>query len=396
MKGRFNQSLITFFILILNIPAALTIDEHAPSLPAMTYAFDSTIPAMQFTITIYMLGMAISQWFCGALSDRFGRRPILMTTAFIYLVASLVCIFSTHYFELMVGRFFQGVGAGCFAMISPALMGEALEKERVGGVSAYFSMSYALIPILAPVIGGYIQEYVGWQGNFVLMFCLTFLITAFSFWKLPETHEPKVHHKLNMPQMMKNYGTVLGNGKYMAAVICMIFSWSAIIAFSVLGPFLIQGSLGLSSITYGHYALFVGLGFFAGNYANRFLIKMWKASKVIIFGLSYSILVSFVQLLLVLYGYFNATVIMVPTFLLMIGMGLIFPSFYGRAVTIFKDLVGIASALIGCLILIGAVICTAIMSAFEAHSAITLASVYLALCILCASVYVIGGMRKAR
>lgn len=390
MQQTFNQRVITFFILILNIPAAMTIDEHAPSMPAMVHALHSSVSAMQLTITLYMLGMALSQWVCGALSDRFGRRPVLLATAVIYLLASVLCVFSKDFTEVLLGRFLQGVGAGCFALIAPALMGEALAKDRLDRVSSYFSMSYALLPIIAPVIGGYIQDYFSWQANFIFMFLVTFIITVLVWWKLPETHTPTEQHQLNLRQLLKNYTTVLTNKNYMTAVICMVFAWSTIIAFSVLAPFLLQNVLGLSAISYGHYALLVGLGFFVGNNLNNLLLKKLNTAAIIKWGLGSAIVICIVQLLLLLAGQFNIGTVIIPTFLLMCAIGMIFPGLYGRAATVFTDLVGVASALIGCLILIGAVIITSVLTVLEAHSAVTLASVYLALCVLCTGTYFVG------
>lgn len=391
---RFNQHLITFFILILNIPAAMSIDEHAPSMPAMAHALHSTTSAMQLTITLYMLGMAISQLICGALSDRFGRKPVLMITAVIYLLATLLCLFSTHFLVLLTGRLLQGIGTGGFAIIAPALMGEALEKSRVVRVSAYFSMSYALVPILAPVIGGYLQDFSGWRANFVFMFLVTLIITLFTGWKLPETHQPIAHHQLNPRQLIKNYSTVLTNQQYMTAVICMIFAWSTIITFSVLAPFLLQNILGLSATSYGHYALLVGLGFFIGNNLNTFLLKKMPIEKIVKLGLVLAIAICVLQLLLIALFHTTLSTVIIPTFLLMCAIGMIFPGFYSKAATVFTDLVGIASALIGCLILTGAVIITSIITFFEAHSAITLVGTYLILCLLCAGTYWLGLSRK--
>lgn len=374
--SRYNQTLVTVFILILNIPAAMTIDEHAPSLPAMMGFFHTNAATMQLTITFYMLGMALSQWICGILSDRFGRRPVLIVTGFIFLLATLLCLFSTHFSVLLMGRFFQGAGSGLFAMISPALIGEALDKERIPKVSAYFSMSYALIPILAPVIGGYIQDLSGWEGNFVFMFIVAFIIYLFAIFCLPETHVPTEQHRLHIPSITKSYIRVFTNREYMGAVIGMIFVWSSIIAFSILGPFLLQNTLKLSAIQYGHYALLIGLGFLIGNSLHTRLIKKIDSIKT---GQTLAIFISLFQLILVWMGWVNLATLMLPTFLYMAAVGLIFPALYGKAATVFTDIVGIASSLIGCLILIGAVVITALMTSFKAHEPITLPLIYLSL-----------------
>lgn len=389
--GKYNQKLITTFILILNIPAAMSIDEHAPSLPTMMRFFGTDAAEMQLTITLYMLGMALSQWVAGALSDRFGRRPILLSTALIYLFGTVLCISSIHFSELLVGRFLQGVGSGVFAMISPALMGEALDPERVDKVSSYFSMSYALIPILAPVIGGYIQEYLGWTFNFGFMFIVALGISLFAYFKLPETHTPTEAHRLHLPTLLKSYYRVISNRAYITAVLGMIFAWASIIAFSILGPFILQKTLGLSPIEYGYYALLIGLGFLVGNTLQP---RIGKWLDPVLSGLAIASAFSFLQLILMTFGWVNLGTVMIPTFLYMIGIGMVFPSLYGRAATVFTDIVGIASSLIGCFILIGAVALTALMTRFPAHSPISLSIIYLTLICLCSFSVWLGSSPK--
>jgi Bcr/CflA subfamily drug resistance transporter len=381
--ANYNQRLIIFFILILNMPAALCVDEHAPSLPAMTQFFGTTPSAMQLTISFYMLGMAISQWIAGVLSDRFGRRPILFSNAFIFLIASFVCIFTNSASTLLIGRFFQGVGTGCFAMISPALMGDALEKKRFHRVSAYFSMCYSLIPILAPVIGGYIQDWMGWRGNFGFMFLFTLIIACIAFFKLPETHRPTEEHRLFLSKILRNNFIVLSTPAYILPVIGMIILWSMIIVFSVMAPFILQNTLKLSATEYGYCALIVGLGILVGNYLNTQLHKIFNPEQILQIGVTAMLLVSLIQLSFVLFMPLHILTLMAPILLLMIANGIIFPSYYAIAASVFTNLVGIASSLIGCLILAGAVICTVIMTQLEAHSALTLSAVYVALSVLC-------------
>ncbi len=379
----YNQRAITFFILILNMPAALCVDEHAPSLPAMTRFFGTLPSTMQLTISIYMLGMAISQWISGVLSDRFGRRPVLFATAFIFLIASIFCTFTNSATALLAGRFFQGIGTGCFAMISPALMGEALDKTRLHKVSAYFSMSYSLIPILAPVIGGYIQHWIGWRGNFGFMFLFTFVIAMIAFFKLPETHKPTEEHRLVLSKILKNNKKVLTTPAYMLPVAGMIFLWSMIIVFSVMAPFILQNMLQISAIEYGYCAILVGIGILLGNYCNTQLHRFFNTEQIIWMGLIAMLLISLGQLFLLAFTPLHILTLLVPIFLIMVANGVVFPSYYAIAASVFTTLVGVASSLIGCLILVGAVISTGIMTKLEAHSALTLSTVYVVLSSLC-------------
>jgi predicted MFS family arabinose efflux permease len=127
----------------------------------------------------------------------------------------------------------------------------------------------------------------------------------------------------------------------------------------------------------------VGLGILIGNYLNTQLHKFLHVEQILKFGAAAMLLISLVQLAILLFTTLHILTLMAPIFLLMVVNGVIFPAYYAIAASVFTNLVGIASSLIGCLILIGAVICTMIMTQLEAHSALVLSGVYVGLAALC-------------
>jgi MFS family permease len=377
-----HQRLITVFILLMLIPALLGINEFAQSLPAMTRFFHSSMSSMQFTISLFLFGMAIGQWICRLLSNRLSKKPILLSGALLYLITSLLCLFSTHQAELLVSRFFQGIGAGAFAMISPALLREAIDKDNVGKASSYYSMSYALIPLFAPVIGGYIQGLVGWSDNFTFLFLVALLFALIGGTKLPENksaEKPSLHFR----QLLQTSRTLWIHFPYMRSVLCMIFSWSTIIAFSMFAPFLLQSTLGASPVDCGNYSFLACLGFLLGYYCNVQLRKKGDAETVIKVGLFLAIFICTIQVFLVALGYFNLGIVMIPTVILMGAIGLIFPGLYSQATAAFTENTGLASSLIGCFVLLGSAVLTGLMTLFEPDAAISLPVINLLLVLLC-------------
>ena len=145
-------------------------------------------------------------------------------------------------------------------MTATTLIGDCFEGDDIGRVTSYFSLAYGLVPILSPVIGGHIQDLWGWQANFGFMFIFAAIAFVFIIVKLPETHPPTSDSQLHPVTILKNYVKVLREPRYMSAVFGITVSWSMIISFSVLGPFLLQSRLGYSAQVYGWAALFVGMG----------------------------------------------------------------------------------------------------------------------------------------
>lgn len=388
-----RKNWIIFFIVILVIPAPLAIDEYTPSLPAMVHALNAPISSMQLSLTLYMLTLGIGQWISGPLSDAYGRRKIFFSSLIFFFIGSFVCIFATHYSVLLVGRLLQGLGMGAVAMISPAMMGDALNEQETAKASVYYSLIYSLVPILAPVIGGHIQDAFNWRANFVFLLIVAAVFFVLALIKLPETHQPGPEHRLNLKNLIRNQWTILSHLGYLSAVISMLFNWSMIMVFSIVAPFILQQDLGYSATVYGYSALFIGLGFMIGNFSVGKLQKRFNTERIIQVTIYFSVVIALIQLLLALMGHINIVTVIAPSFLLIICAGIIFPCQYAKASTTFTNLAGTAGSLIGVLILGGAVIITAILSAIGAEHLDSMAGTFLVLTLLSVCSY--WGMRKS-
>jgi len=211
---------------------------------------------------------------------------------------------------------------------------------------------------------------------------------------LPEKKRPK-QSPLNIGMLRAAYSAIFTSSKYMFAVSGAMLSWSTIITFSIIGPFLIQNALGFSATIYGYSALFIGLGFFLGNILNTRWMAHLSQNALIRIGLFISILASLSLLGMMLFYLFNIWTIMVPSFFVMIGIGFCFPNYYGKAVSVFTEqYVGIANALIGALVLFGTVIYSLILTTLHAHSPVTLGSVYLALSLLNYFIFILVSLKR--
>jgi len=391
----FNRRTMIFFVLLIGVLAPIPIDEYAPSLPAMVGYFDSSVSAMQLSISIFLLALGIGQVVMGPLSDRYGRRIVLVVGISIYLAGTAACIAADTVWLLMVGRVVQGFGIASCAMTATTLIGDSFEGDEIGRVTSYFSLTYGLVPILSPVIGGHIQDLWGWQANFGFMFVVAAGALILIAVKLPETHPPSAERRIEPGQLLTNYLKVLREPRYMSAVFGITVSWSMIISFSVLGPFLLQDRLGYSARVYGWAALFVGLGFFVGNLLNTALLKDHKPDAILKLGLAVSLAGGLVMIALLQLQIINLATVMAPTFVTMVGIGFTFPNYYGIAVGVFTDEVtAVANALIGALVLFGTVVYTAALTAFHAHSPMTLASAYVLLGLLSVTAFTLSSKQS--
>lgn len=385
---------LTLLVVLTNIVPPLSIDEYTPALPAMARDLGGSAAAMQFSVSIYMLGFAISQFIGGFLSDAFGRRRPLLAVTPLYFAATLLCLFAESTGALLAGRFLQGLGVGVLALTGPAIMADAFRGPALTRVSSTYTTVYSFIPIAAPIIGGYLTEWAGWRANFALLLALSVAIYAAFAFLLPETRPAGAASSAR--QTLAGYRAVLGQRDFRLASLGMVLTWSLVAVFSVMAPFLIQNVLGYSPSAYGWMALFVGAGFLVGNLANGALLAGPWAGRLLWLGHGVMILGSAALLVAPLAGLTSAPAIIAPVFVVMAGGGIVFPQLFSRALAAAAGYGGIAGALVGTLILGGAVAVTFAASRLRAHSAVDLAAIFLACSLAALGVSAAGFARRPR
>jgi MFS transporter, DHA1 family, multidrug resistance protein len=144
----------------------LSTDLYLPSLPSFTGVFHTDVARVQLTLSVFLLGFAVSQLIYGPLSDRFGRVPMLLGGLTIYLVASWACVFSTSIEALIVARFFQALGGCCGPVLGRAIVRDVYGTEQAARVLAYIGSATALAPAIGPILGGYLHVWFGWKASF--------------------------------------------------------------------------------------------------------------------------------------------------------------------------------------------------------------------------------------
>ena len=142
---------------------------YIPSLPFLVDALDTTAEDVNLTLSVFLFGFAICQLVYGPLSDRFGRRPVLVAGVGLYVAASFACVFATSIETLIAGRFVQGMTACSGPVLGRAIVRDIYGPTRSAKVMAYIGVALAISPAVAPIIGGYLQVWFGWRANFVLL-----------------------------------------------------------------------------------------------------------------------------------------------------------------------------------------------------------------------------------
>src|ERR1700733_4002896 len=182
---------LTLLLSLLTALGPLSMDMYLPSLPAIGEALGAPIAQVQLTISSYLIGFAVGQMIYGPISDRYGRRPVILAALALNCVAAVVCAFTQSIGALTVARFIQALGgAGCIVLARAAVR-DLYSGVRAGRELSLMGSITAFAPIVAPAIGGVLQTAFGWRAIFVLLVIFALFAAAMAARFLPETLAPQ-------------------------------------------------------------------------------------------------------------------------------------------------------------------------------------------------------------
>jgi len=367
---------IPLFVLLLIMVGQSAVDTYLPSFPAIVDSLGTTKTQVQMTLFSYFIGIGFSQLLFGPLSDQLGRRPILMAGLTLFIIGSLTCAAARSIEVLLTARLVQGIGAGAPSVLSRVIMRDKFGGKDLFKLASYAIMSWATIPTMAPLLGGFIQETIGWRANFITISCFAGVILISMFFLLPETRSYN-HHKQPTTQAKKGlfapYLTLIRSRVFLGYALCVSICYGVFVAFNAIGPFLLQNNLGLSALEYSKMVVIVCSGFILGSFINSKLSANMDHDKVMLYGFTFFFIFNIGLLLFGLLGILNVYVIVIPLFLIQCSLGLIIPNGMAGCLEPFPHIAGRAGALFGFLFLTGGAITSIVISRFPDPDQVPLA-----------------------
>lgn len=370
---------------MLSVPlSGLSIDIYVPSLPAVTQYFHVNQSLVQLTISVYVLGFGISQFFSGSIVDCIGRKKPFIIAMIIYLIASLLIPSSQNIYELLALRFLQGFSIALVSVPMRAVISDLFTGKEFFKMMNYMTLCWAIGPIIAPAIGGYLQHFFGWRAPFYFLAIYAAISLVLTASILPETLQEKKTFYLQ--QMIHDYRTILTHLDYIGGIFCLGVLWSIVILFSIVAPFLIQNILHYSAIEFGHMALLMGLAWFLGNITSRMLINVHFNLKVT-YCLRAMLINGCIMVVIAFFQPINLTDLLIQTFIMIYLGGIIFPNYFARNISWFPKNAATANALSGAFMTIIASFSSGAGSLLKSNSQLPLTITYVILIIVCFIVY---------
>lgn len=345
MNQHTNKISINCLLFIVPFLMGCGVDLYVPSLPFITHQFDVSSYYVQMTIAIYMLGYGIGQTILGVLSDLFGRKKIMLMSAVLYTLISIIAALHTPtIIHLNAYRFIQGIAIAGLAVVSRAMATDCYRGLNLSKVMTFITTSYGLGPILGPIIGAYLQYYFNWEADFYFFAVYGFIIMLFTF-VIPETHTS--YAISNYKQVVRRMISISFNPVFISYSFWASLVYSTLILFGVVGPFLIQNTFHYSVIQYGKITLALGLAYFSGTITNRILLNYIDPKRIMIIGLIVMLILSFIM-----FGSGNIVAASISGLIAQLWLinficGIVFPNAMTACFKLFPQSAGTASAFFG-------------------------------------------------
>lgn len=334
-------------------PLALNI--FMPSMPGLAVQFGVDYGTVQLTLTLYLIGLGVAQLVYGPLSDRHGRRPVLLWGLSLFLAGSLICTLASSIEALMLGRTLQAVGGCAGLVLGRAIVRDLYDRDRSAAMIGYVTMTMTLAPMLAPALGGYLDTWFGWRSSF--LFC-TIAGAAVLLWVLlvlPETLTPGggAH---GMAGLLRGYRDLLRSPAFCGYAFQTAFTSGVFFAFIAGAPFVVVTVLGLPPSSYGLWFVVVSGGYLAGNFlTGRFSVR-FGVDHMIGAGATIALLGIAAQAVIGWLGLLSLPAIFLPMAVVALSNGLTLPNGTAGAVSVNPRAAGAAAGLSGALqMLIGAI-----------------------------------------
>ena len=288
-----------FTLVLLAGVSAMSMSIFLPSLPAMTQEFGTSYGLMQLSVSLYLAFTALAQFLIGPISDKYGRRPIVLGALGLFTVASIGCAFANSVEVFLFFRMLQAVVAVTMAL-SRAIVRDMVPQAESAAMIGYVTMGMSLVPMIAPTIGGVLDANFGWRTTFVVMAAFGFALLSLTIFDQGETNSSKGQ---SFASQVSDYPELFTSRRFWGYALCAAFSSGAFFAFLGGAPYVATTVYGQPAATVGMFLGIPAIGYFFGNLlSGRLSVRLginkmiWIGTTVLFAGMLCSIVVTLLGL----------------------------------------------------------------------------------------------------
>ncbi|MFP4137371.1 MAG: multidrug effflux MFS transporter [Halomonas sp.] len=325
----------------------LATDMYLPAMPQMAAALDTGPDQVQLTLSLYMAGFALAQLFCGPISDRFGRRPVMIAGFTLFLAASLLCAFAPSIEWLLAGRFLQALGGAAGPVLGRAAVRDIYGPVEAGRVLSYMASTMALAPALAPVVGAGLLLFFGWPSIFLLLSVYAVVMLLVLALLMPEPLPPERRQSTAPGVILANYRMLLTQRSFIGYTLINASGFAGLFAFLSGSSFVLIEYMGMTPFEYGVGFTLIVAGFFSGTlFSGRYSHRLGR-DRLLLLATSLCALAGTSMAALALFGMHQPWAVVGPHIVFLFGFGIVMPQSMAGALAPNPQCAGSASSLFG-------------------------------------------------
>ena len=338
-------------LLVANLIAQLAFGLLAmtlclPSMQEWGDTFQAPQSSVQLTFSLYVLAYGGFQLLYGPLSDRYGRKPILLLGLVTLFVGASIAAFAQSLHTLLLGRFIQGAGGFAGMVVGRSMVQDLFHGAERTKVMAYVGMSLGCVPPLASITGGQLHVHLGWHANFFLLMLLAVLLTFWAWRALPAAKLPQHDTAAVKPTLVGAYQRLLQSPVFIRYLIILAVTTATFYTFLGGAPLVLK-AYGVGPEGVGFYIMTIPLSYFVGNYLTSRFIHQIGERPIAQWGQGFTLAGVAIMLLLALLGFHNPLAFSLPLVLLGLGHGLLVPPTLSGTVAVVPALAGTAAGFAG-------------------------------------------------
>jgi len=340
-------------LVTLMVTSQVAITIFLPSMPSIAEDLGTTQSLVQLTVSAYLGAFAVAQLVVGPISDAIGRRKPMLIGLVLFTLASLACAAATSIELLIAGRIIQAFGGCVCIAISRAIVRDTSDGAAATRAMAYLGMSLAVAPTLAPLLGGQLESFFGWQANFLFTAAMGATALLATYLTLAETLPPEARKFTTAPALARTYVRLFGMRKFMGYSLSVGAMGSTFQAFLAGSPFALIVLMGVSPQVFGYFVISGSAGYITGNFISSRMARRTSRGRMIWLGGALAMTGTGIMVIQSLIGLDTPIPLILPLAIYSIGAGFLAPNCLAGALTAVEPAAAGSAAALGGFIQMG-------------------------------------------
>ena len=321
------------------------IDTYLPAFNSISVSLVATPFQMQQTLSAYLIGFSVMMLLHGALSDSFGRRPVILGGLGVFALASLICGIANHVGVLIAGRVLQGMSCGAGIVVGRAIVRDLFDSVQAQRLMSQITLFFGIAPAVAPIIGGWLLTLIGWRSIFWFMMTVAIVLCILAWITLPETLPMERRQSFALAPLARAYWSVLSDSRFLLLTIASGVPFSAVFIFILSAPTLLGEHLSLPPTQFFWLFVFCISGIMGGAWTSGRLAGRIPRERQIRIGFSITLSIAVANVLWHLFFPPTPVSVIGPVCLIAFGWSLLTPCITLMVLDLFPKRLGLASSL---------------------------------------------------